>query len=155
MTLTMSSTPAHRIGAVAGLAPATAVPVFLLVLGATPSSVAPLWVAIITIVAVGAGWLIGPRATGSFRSDLWAAVAYALVGSFAYILVGTAVSIWTGPPTEGDVGPAPLVARLAGQLLYGLLYLPFWAGLGAVLAISAVAVSAGSVWARRDGTTRA
>jgi hypothetical protein len=155
MTLTMSSTPAHRIGAVAGLAPATAVPVFLLVLGATPSSVAPLWVAIITIVAVGAGWLIGPRATGSFRSDLWATVAYALVGSFAYILVGTAVSIWTGPPTEGDVSPAPLVARLAGQLLYGLLYLPFWAGLGAVLAISAVAVSAGSVWARRDGTTSA
>ena len=67
----------RRIGALAGLAPALAALVVLIMLGASPTGDAVLWFAGITAVAIGAGWLIGPRATGSFPSDLWTAAAFA------------------------------------------------------------------------------
>ena len=80
------------------------------------------------IVAVGAGWLIGPRVSGSFPADVWTAVAYALAGAVAYLLVGTAVSVWSGPAIDGDRFPGT-AGRVAGQLAYGLLYSPLLVGL--------------------------
>jgi hypothetical protein len=118
----------RRIGALAGLAPAAAALVLLAALGASLSRDTFLWCALITIVALGGGWLIGPRVTGSIRSDLWAAVAYALVGSIVYVLVGTVMSIWTGPAAGIDLSPGGLPVRLVSQALYGFLYLPFLIG---------------------------
>lgn len=118
---------ARRIGALAGVAPAAAALLVLVILGASPSRDSVSWLAGILIVALGAGWLIAPRFTGSFPSDLWTAAAYALVGSVAYLLVGTAISVWAGPAIEGGL-VSGLAGRVAGQLVYGLLYLPLLIG---------------------------
>ena len=127
MAASLTRQHVRRIGAVAGLAPALAALIVLVTLGASPTGDAALWFAGITVGAIGAGWLIGPRATGSFPSDLWTAAAFALVGSLAYVLVGTAISVWAGPAIEGGLVPG-LAGRVAGQLAYGLLYVPFLAG---------------------------
>jgi hypothetical protein len=118
----------RRIGALAGLVPAAGVILVLFALGASPGPDAVPWLGGIVVVAVGAGWLLGPRVAGSFPADLWTAVAFALAGAIAYLLVGTAISVWSGPALDGD--PVPGIAgRVAGQLLYGLLYSPFLVGL--------------------------
>ena len=148
----MTPSPARdhvrRIGALAGLAPALAAIAVLIVLGASPTGDAILWFAGITVVAIGIGWLIGPRVTSSFPSDLSTAVAYALAGSLVYLLVGATISIWAGPAIVGDRLPG-LVVRVAGQLAYGMLYVPFLAigltpfGLVWVVAVRALRQRAG------------
>ena len=115
------------IGALAGAAPSAAVIFVLIALGARPGPEAVPWLAGVVVVAVGAGWLIGPRVSGSFPADLWMAVGFAVLGTIVYLLVGTAISVWSGPAIEGDVAPA-LAGRLAGQLAYGLLYSPLLVG---------------------------
>ncbi len=118
----------HRIGALAGLVPAVVALVLFVVLGGAPSREAILWLAAIALLAVSVGWLVGPLAAGSLQADLRASIAFAVLGSLAYLLVGTVGSVWTDPGTGGDAGLGPLSARIGGQILYGLLYLPFWAG---------------------------
>lgn len=118
----------RRIGALAGLVPAVAALVLFIVVGTLANREAMLWLAGISILAVAAGALVGPLASGSFRLDLRAFVAYTLVGSLAYLLVGTLASVWTESATGGAVDLGALTTRMVGQILYGLLYLPFWAG---------------------------
>jgi hypothetical protein len=118
----------RRIGALAGLAPASAALVLFVVLGARPSPDVILSLTGITVLAVGAGAIVGPHAVGLFQSDLRAMVAYALLGTFVYLLVGTLASVWTEFATGGAPDLGALIARMAGQILYGLLFLPFWAG---------------------------
>jgi hypothetical protein len=127
MTPNWTETHPRQIGAVAGLAPALMALVLSVVLGAAPSLVAFLWLAGITVIAVAIGSVLGPLPSGSFGSDLRALAAYALVGSLAYVLVGTVGSIWADPAFGGALNLGALAARLAGQIAYGLLYLPFWA----------------------------
>jgi hypothetical protein len=118
---------ARRLGAVAGLVPAGAAVVLLAILGASPSREAAAWLGGITVVAIVDGWLIGPRLTGSFPSDLRPAVVYAVVGSLAYLVAGTTISIVAGPVIGDDIAGG-LAWRVAGQLAYGALYLPFVTG---------------------------
>ena len=117
----------RRIGAVAGAVPAGAAVLVLILLGASPSGDSLAWLAGIVVVAVGAGWLIGPSISGSFPADLSSAVGFAVVGMVVYLLVGTVMSAWSGPGFEGNGLPG-IAARLVGQLLYGLLYSPFLVG---------------------------
>ncbi len=127
MTPNPAGPRARRIGALAGLAPAAAALLVLISLGASRSGDGVSWLAGIAVVAVGAGWLLGPRVTGSFPSDLRTAAAYALAGSIAYLLIGTAMSVSAGPAIEGGA-LSSLTGRVAGQLVYGLLYTPFLVG---------------------------
>ncbi|HEX5148062.1 MAG TPA: hypothetical protein VFW02_03195 [Candidatus Limnocylindrales bacterium] len=129
MATTRSHVPyGRRIGALAGAVPAAAVILVLFILGASPGRDAVPWLAGIMIVAVGTGWLIGPRVSGSFPADLWMAVAFALAGTIVYLLVGTAMSVWSGPAIDGDLLPG-IAGGVASQLVYGLLYAPFLVGL--------------------------
>lgn len=118
---------ARRIGAIAGLAPAAALLIVLAILGARPNLETVPWLGSVVVVAVGAGGLIGPRITGALPFDLRMAVAFGLAGSLAYLVVGVPMSILAGPDVAD--GPSGLAWRLGGQLLYGLIYLPFLAGL--------------------------
>ena len=118
---------ARWIGALAGLAPALAAIALLAALGATPNRDTLAWLVLITVVAVVDGWLLGPGAARPDRSDLRAALGYALVGSIVYVAVGTVMSVWAGPPVQGDL-VSGLLWRVSGQVAYGLLYLPLWAG---------------------------
>ena len=109
--------------------------VLFVVLGSLPNRDASLWLVGITVWAIVVGWLIGPLATGPFPAVLRAVAAYALVGSSAYLLVGTveSVLIASAPGDSSDL--ATLAVRVASQLLYGLLYLPVWAGFTIPLAL--------------------
>ncbi|MBI3749478.1 MAG: hypothetical protein HY262_11635 [Chloroflexi bacterium] len=128
MATTFSPVPnGRRIGALAGVAPAGAAVLVLLLLGASPTAGSLSWLAGIVVVAVGAGWLIGPRVSGSFPTDLWSAVSFAAVGTVVYLLVGTAISVSSAPEVEGNGLPG-IAARLVGRLLYGLLYSPLLVG---------------------------
>lgn len=126
----------RRIGALAGLASALVAVVFLVVLGASPSREAILWLAGITVWAVVAGWLVGPLAKGTVPADLMALGAYALVVSFGYLLVGAVGSVWTDPAATDASSLAALGARITSQLLYGLLFLPLWATFVAPFALA-------------------
>jgi hypothetical protein len=127
MTPNSSEIHPRRIGAVAGLAPALLALVIVVVLGGSPSLAAFAWLGVMTVIAVAIGSLLGPLSIGSFRSDLPAMAAYTLVGSLAYVLVGTVASIRADPAFGGPLDLGALATRLAGQIAYGLLYLPFWA----------------------------
>jgi hypothetical protein len=118
----------RRIGAVAGLVPAGFAILLFVILGGILNRGAVPWLAGIAVLSVAGGWLVGPLACDPSRSNVVPVVAYVLVGAFAYLFIGTIGSIWGGPPTAGFSDPTALAARLVGQLLYGLLYLPFWAG---------------------------
>lgn len=127
----------RRIGAIAGLAPASIVVVLFVIFGSpalTREVIVPL--VGITVLAVVDGWLVGPIAAGSFRADLTALVAYALVAALLYLVIGAVGTVWT----ETAAGGVSDVWAVAGPLLYGLLYVPFWAGFVAPFALAWVVV---------------
>lgn len=132
----------RRIGALAGVAPASIAVGLLVVVGAaTPTREFIVAAVGIPVLAVVIGGLVEPLARGSFRADLMALVAYALVGAMAYLLLGSVGMAWTELATGGasDLGAAAQVA--AARLLYGMLYLPFWAAFVAPFALAwAVAI---------------
>lgn len=135
MTTTGASTPPVRlrlgprsIGGLAGLAPAALVWLFLTITGGVaPRFDNALAMGGITLGAMVVGWLAGPLARGSYRSDLFALIVYALLAAAAYLFIGSVKGAWIDVPDGGPADPADRVWRMIGQLAYGLLYLPFWA----------------------------
>jgi len=142
------------IGAVGGLAPAGLVPSLFVISGVVSGR----WDnALATgVVAGGAiviGWLAGPAAMGSYRSDLVAFVAYALVAALVYLVIASVKGAWIDLPDAGHAGFADRLTRMVGQLGYGLLYLPFWAAFVAPFAFAWVVAI--RVLRRRVGPTAA
>lgn len=130
------------IGALAGLAPASLVVVLFVITGsATPTGGVILSLAGITVLAVLVGGIVGPLARGSFRADLMALMAYALVASLSYLLIGTVGMAWTETAARGTSELSAVAQLVAGRLLYGLLYVPFWAGFVAPFALGWVVVA--------------
>ena len=117
------------IGAIAGLAPALLAATLFIAFGSpAPTREFILPIVAITVIAVVAGWLVGPRARGSFRADLIALVTYAFVSALIYLPVAAVASAWTQTTTGGESNPTAPAWTVAGVLLYGLLYTPFLAG---------------------------
>jgi hypothetical protein len=116
------------IGAIAGLAPALLVAILFVAFGSpAPTREFILPLVGITVLAVVAGWLVGPLAKGSFRADLTALVTYSLVSALIYLPVGAVGSAWNQTTTSGTPDLMASAGTVAGLLLYGLLYAPFWA----------------------------
>ncbi len=157
----LAGTHPRGIGAIAGLAPALMVLGLFVLVGSLPNREAVVWLVGITGWAIGVGWLIGPLARGSLRAELGALIAYALATSGAYLLVGSVLSIWTESSRDGSVDLVALGGQVASRLLYGLLYLPFYAGFASplagvwVLAVRALRRRAGLDTPRRSSTSRA
>lgn len=112
----------RNVGAFAALAPVAMVAVLFVATGsmAAPPDIAAA-LAGITAGAMAVGWLVGPLATGSFRADLTALAAYALMAA-----PGPVEIVGLG----GGCGSAELTTR-------GM-------GVGGVLAIGAVGIAAAS-----------
>ncbi len=140
------------IGALAGLAPAGLVSSLFVISGAVSGR----WDNALATgaVATGAiviGWLAGPAARGSWRSDLIGFVAYALLAALVYLFIGSVMGAWIDLPDAGRGDLADRMTRMVGQLAYGLLYLPFWAAFVAPFAFAWVV--AVRVLRRRVGPT--
>jgi hypothetical protein len=111
---------ARRRGALAGLVPALSLALLLLIgpISSTPQEVA-VSVALVVGLAMTAGWLAGPLATGQQRRLLLAAIGYAL----ALIAATVTLSIIQGASeTWAAHGPdlVALVVTIAGRGLYCL-----------------------------------
>ena len=118
----------RRLGAIAGLAPSALVGLLYVVTGVLAGRTDGAWaMAGIAFGAVLVGWLAGPLAGGSVRSDLRALISYALLAGAVYVLLGAIQGAWMGWPDGARPDLADRATRFVGQLAYGLLYLPFWA----------------------------
>lgn len=126
-----------RLGALAGFAPILMLAAWTWISGwgGTPGEFV-LALSILSVVAIVAGWIVGPRVGSSTRSTLLGVVAYAMVGWLIYLPVGVVGSTWQGV-RDGSIADLGSVAvRITGGLAYGLvssiwvviLLLPFGAG---------------------------
>jgi hypothetical protein len=131
----------RRIGALAGLAPATVMIGYYVVTGGpiTPGLGA------IAAVAVAAGWLVGPTTGGSPREAPVAMVAYFMIGYLLFVALVAVLAIWGDVPGGPMRDPGTAIGTLAGRILLGLVYLPVWAFSFAPVALVWVV----AVWAIR------
>jgi hypothetical protein len=125
-----SGSPIHKIvvgrrtvGAIAGLAPALAIVGYYLATGGEIMA----GIGVIVVVAIAAGWIVGPMATGPLRSDLVAMAAYFLVGYLLNLVVGVVTAIWREVPSSQAGDPVGIGAAVTQTLLPGLIYLPVFA----------------------------
>lgn len=107
-------------GALAGLVPALAVAALFAFSGsaATPPEVA-VSLALVTLIAMTAGWFAGPLAAGEQRRLLVAAFGYAIAvisTTAALSMVQGAWDIWTTAAFE----PIAIATALVGRALYAL-----------------------------------
>ena len=124
----------RKVGAVAGLAPACTALAFWIRTGAsTRREDFVLFAVWTTITFVAVGWTVGERIRGSYRADLVAAVSYALLVAFVTLVVGAVMAAIEPSAASTDIPTR--IGLLLARVAYGLLYIPFWAGFVAPLAV--------------------
>jgi len=113
----------RAIGAIAGLGPASAIVGYFVITGG--EIVAGL--GILVAVAVIAGWLVGPQASGPLRVDAVATAAYFMVAYLLNLAVGIVAAIWRSisDVPQGDF--SDVLVSVAQTFLAALVYLPCWA----------------------------
>jgi hypothetical protein len=126
----------RAIGAIAGLVPAALAILLLGFLGALSGRFESLAAALgLAAAAVAIGWLVGPIARGSAKSDMAALLGYTFSAAVAYLIVATVISVSTFVPLGGERTPLTWVADALARFGYGLLYVPFWAAFVSPLAL--------------------
>jgi hypothetical protein len=127
---------APRLGALAGVTPVVMFLAWNAISGwgGTPIQFAQS-MAVISVIAIVAGWIVGGRSDRSIRSVILDTVGFAVVAWLLVLPIGVVGSTWTGV-VDGSLGdPAAVVISTFFLLLYGavsgIYLIPFLTPLGA------------------------
>lgn len=113
----------RSVGALAGLAPTT------VILGWYVGTGGRIQPGLLTILAVAvvAGWLVGPRASGPFGSDLVAMFGFLVVGYMLDIAIDSVIAVSGEILARVASDPVSVLQSVGGRWLVRFAYLPVWA----------------------------